>query len=467
MQSILEALGIEEPDLVFHFSRNHGIVPSTEEKDVHEWKTEYMEGFRPFSVPQNYQHSTYKATTEEASIPVQVPETIQTENGFTGTFTNVEERLLQTPSNSRNPLETGTTYSESTKHFGLNKRNRDKKHFDVAAFADPNDELDSERIRLIEGNADNLFTAIAEFQKTLFLITKPFRGNTLSEIACKAAAECRQKTVTLGLFHTDNTNPGGNFTVVKDVRETTSEYELRLVQEAKQRRSSDFYEAWDDRMDLSEDKFRMPVPSSIFEFDCVANGEVPQKAIKVDCEFTEYERMVYEMNNHVQHIPGGLANECSHRLVFATSEQKKAFTKVFTDFFATGYFACGATHSEIVTASKALMKGQPLFVIQKTGAVASIIEQFLKKEQSAFNHSSSSSENMRATMSFKTSEKLNTNVERFLSRNTLSKALSLLDANIGMFNNFNADAHYVSAENFKFYSPCTLMSWLAHNTLLY
>ena len=352
MQSILEALGIEEPDLVFHFSRNHGIVPSTEELNINEWKTEYTEGFKPFTLPQNHQSSAYEATTEDASIPVQVPEMIQTENGFTGTFSNVEERLLQTPSNSRNQFETGTTYSESTKHFGSNKMNTDKKYFDVAALADPNDEADSERIRLIEGNADNLFTAIAEFKKTLFLITKPFRGNTLSEIACKAAAECKQRTVTLGLFHTDNTHPGGNFTVVKDVRGTTSEYELRRVQEAKQRRSSDFYEAWDDRMDHSEDKFRMSVPSSIFEFDCVANGEVPQKAIKVDCEFTEYERMVYEMNNHVQHIPGGLANECSHRLVFATSGQKKAFTKVFTDFFATGYFACGGTHSEIETASR-------------------------------------------------------------------------------------------------------------------
>ena len=110
------------------------------------------------------------------------------------------------------------------------------------------------------------------------------------------------------------------------------------------------------------------------------------------------------------------------------------------------------------------MKGQPLFVIQKTGAVATIIEQFLKKEESAFNRSRSVGESMRATMSLKKSEKLDTDVERFLCRNTLAKALSLLDANIGMFNNFNADAHYVSAENLNFIVHVLLR--LVHNTFL-
>ena len=36
-------------------------------------------------------------------------------------------------------------------------------------------------------------------------------------------------------------------------------------------------------------------------------------------------------------------------------------------------------------------------------------------------------------------------VERFLSKAALVEGHTLLDANIGMFNNFNADAQFVSA----------------------
>ncbi len=497
MKSILDALEIDEPDLVFNLSRNHGIVPPLNgKKSLEDWIDEEdamnEEGFTPFrvpDVPQNGSSASSSSTgqvngseampslleaasTLNTTAITTLPETIHTENGFTGALTLASPRLnaaIEEDERFRNLRgDAETSYFESTRNAGPGKNGKRKIHsklMDISAFANPSDAFDSAHIRMIEGNVTNLFTAISEFKNTLFLITKPFRGNTLSEIACAAAAESRQKTITLGLFHTDNSHPGGNFTVIKDTRGATSEYEVKQVEEARRRSESGQRNAWDDRLDHSDERFRMPVPGSIFELDCVANGEVPQKAIRVDCNFTDYEREVYEMNNHCQHIPGGLANECSHRLVFASSEQKKAFRKAFTQFFATGYFACGATDSEMKTAEMALKKGQPLFVIEGTGAVATVTKKFIEKKEKMF--SNRYKENMMGN-SF-SSRSLQSGldadcilqVERFLSKAALAEGSTLLEANIGMFNNFNADAQFVSETGlFQFVFSTYEVFWL-------
>ena len=457
MASILEELGIEEPDLVFHFSRNHGIVPPEHgTKPISRWIE--TKNVIPFQVEQDASQEAAADDAEPSSVTSPPEddldslksETVETENGFAGRIT-IGSPLSEPTIVVDNVTNYDTQSSTSTTGTGSSrtkcKTKLPKNYFDVAALADVDDEEDSAHIRSIEGDVNNLFTAISEFKKTLFLITKPFKGNTLSEIACSAAAASRNRTVTLGLFHTDNDNSGGNFTVLKDItgeKMSLTEYEQKLVTNARERSHDKFSSAWKDRTDTSKSQFRMSVPSSIFELDCVAKGEVPQKAIRVDCNFSDFERKVYNQNRHVQHIPGGLARECSHRLVFTSSRQKKAFVRAFSEFYATGYFACGGTHSEMLTAIRALKNGQPLFVIEGTGAVATVAKRFIenqaKKETIHIARASLPGSNS-ASMNFKRND---LEVERFLSKSGLDEARSFLTANSGMFNNFNADAQYVS-----------------------
>jgi len=301
MLEIFEALGIDEPDLIFHFARNHGIAPpeKEEEKSIGYWRHQF-----------DAKNSTNKK-----------------------------------------------------------------------AFANPLDSADAGKIRNHESNVENLFSAIADFKSTLFLITKPFRGNRLSEIACRALRESEStKIETLGLFHTDSDHAEGQLTVLKDFKDlsTGTRYEKELIEEIKKEREKD---EWSKRLQFDENgQARVNIPGAIFELNSVPYGNEPKNTIKVDCGFTDYEERQYRNNNYVTDIPGGLANECSHRLIFTSKRRMKEFEKVFCESYPTGYFACGGSSSEMKTAKQALQNGKPLFAIEGTGVVPTIVNHFVNSE---------------------------------------------------------------------------------------
>ncbi len=409
LKAIFDALGISPmPDLVFSFDKNNGIVPSENKKNLEGWKAFWKDegGERP-----------------EA-------------------FTLFSDQLL---------------LQDKPSSPGIAKE-------DINAFA----KNDSEEIIKVESHVENILKAIADdFKKTLFLITEPFRGNALSEFACKAANGSRNNTPALGLFDVGSNKAisGGDFTVLMDTTGRDKEYEglYQAMKEKIEASKNQSTLAWDSRMSEKENEFRLPVPRSIFELCTVPLGDTPRSVIKIDCDFTEYEKKLYDKNNRVQHIPGGLANECSHLLVFATRDQKLEFIKHFSDASAMGHFASGSTECEMKLAVKALNQGKPLFVLAGTGEFSPtcIIKIITSKRCECKTHNRFyfayalgpvatitqtfiERDNILKNLYSKHEVMANTKTPPFMNEGAVDVALLLSNTQNGMINHFNPDAYYVS-----------------------
>ena len=330
---------------------------------------------------------------------------------------------------------------------------------DLNAFANPDNLIDQERIRQIEGDFVNVLKAVAEFESTAFLIADPFRGNRLSDLACKASAGSRLKPPTIGLFHAeDELSPLGKFSVLKDVHNIgemnthDKRHDKRQLRQIKSlRNQGGALGLWMKRLEFKnteydgiKSKARIPVIANKFQKDSVPIGEDRSTSIiEVDCNSTKYEERVYRKNNLITHIPGGLANECSHRLVFATEKQKEKFKTILAYFYATGSFACGGTHKEMEAMTEAIQNGEPLFIVEGTGNVATIANHdFINKKGTAAKKYKAGD---RVGLLNKDSKDSSTMTTRFFCEEALNKAgLTLLKSNRKLFNNYNPDACYVS-----------------------
>jgi hypothetical protein len=110
-------------------------------------------------------------------------------------------------------------------------------------------------------------------------------------------------------------------------------------------------------------------------------GTAPTRAIKVHCDFTEDENRQSRNNHNVANVSAGLANECTHRLVFSSKYQRDRFQEAFTDFYTVGLFACVGTLAEMKVTRMALENAMHLFILDGTGNVADIAKHFVKKNE--------------------------------------------------------------------------------------
>ena len=73
-------------------------------------------------------------------------------------------------------------------------------------------------------------------------------------------------------------------------------------------------------------------------------------------------------------IPNGLANMCSHRLVFSSNKRRLEFKQMFIDRFHPGVIAAGSTKSEFFSMIRCLRDGRPLFILRGSGIVSTAAE---------------------------------------------------------------------------------------------
>ena len=435
IMEIFKALGIQEPDLVFKFQYNHGIVPS------------YKEVALPIGL---WRDKQFKKTDDEFSLPlsqdlITISTNFQSPSLISGVFSS-------TPTSS---YADDTAYGSDAgngvdKSFSVGDIPDDDFHkiCDIGAFADPSNAIDQEKIRQMENDFSNILNAVADFESTAFLITDPFRGNRLSELACKASANSNMKPPTIGLFHAEDEAELGQFSVLKNIVGRRNDDLNEQIQTLRSLRKQKSLGLWMRRLEYKNTEFsgrkshaRLPVPGYLFQKESVPIGEImPTSNIQIDCNYTKYEERVHRKNNCVTHIPGGLANECSHRLVFATKEKKELFTNIISNYFSTGSFACGGTHSEMKATAESLKKGEPLFIIEGTGNVATIAADFLRKKGAAARKYDTNDR----VEELNREENSSTMTRRFSCEETLNEGLNLLRSNRRLFNNYNDEACYVS-----------------------
>lgn len=207
---------------------------------------------------------------------------------------------------------------------------------------------------------------------SVYLISEPFRGNELAEVACDSAA--KKGVVSLGLFSSESFS----LVVKDDMRNRMNKWDMlsNQIKEDDMSLVEDHIE-WKDRKDLQRNR----ISKSIFENDahCVPLGDEPRKAIKISCYLTNYEQTYAEKHRGVTSISSGLANACSHRLVFSSEKRKNEFKKAFISRFPTGNIAAGSNKSELYSMIRCLRDGRPLFVLRGTGIVSCAAEMFINR----------------------------------------------------------------------------------------
>lgn len=420
MRKVLQAVGVQEPDLAFIFHSNHGITPPVQSNgtflDIEEWWS---------NVQFHNKSAKHAIGEEEQEISVNTPSTASTNgpskqqsspSSSTASKGSPKTRL---PSSDTSAISTPDEKPAFRTNICFDQLQLDELDIDVRAYADLTNPNDYVNIRKNKSDVTNILRAIAEFSNTLFLLTRPFRGNEMSAIACDVAASSQQRTKALGLFFVDHEDFDGDFTVLKpsvQIDQITDDNDHKHF--AKQRLGV-----------TGVQKFvRVTIPSDVFKVETVPLGTAPTRAIKIHCDFTEDENRQSRNNHNVANVSAGLANECTHRLVFSSKYQRDRFQEAFTDFYTVGSFACGGTLAEMKATRTALENGKPLFILDGTGNVADVAKHFVKKNEN--NEVTNWAPTLPTT--------------RFTSQATLYEGLALLHANRDMFPRYNPNACYVS-----------------------
>ena len=390
MEQLFKALGIDEPDLVFRFGKNYSVVPSLETKTINEWQDDY----KSLKVPSPF------GLEEEETSPGET-EGLQTpkKNGWSKGNKSLGSGTLSPTLVTNFPNKTTNGDGDIS---GLEANRAGRKN------AGEGREKKAERIRRVSANTiqaedtKNVFSAISDFKKTIFLITNPFRGNDLSEIALNTLEHASDSTVeSIGLFHTDPTKVlDGHLTVLKEysLSNKGTPYEQSIKENIKKTkdkkdwmRFSAFEEA---KEEVNDDKgegeeltlTRMPIPDEVFRHCSVLCNDTPtRKAIRVDCQLTPGEEKRKKAHHGITRIPGGLAHKCGHRLVFTSKKRMKEFCDFICDTHSTGFFACGGSCHDFQIAKNALTSGKPLFAIEGTGFVPTVVNHFFNSATSDSN----------------------------------------------------------------------------------
>ena len=236
------------------------------------------------------------------------------------------------------------------------------KEGDHLIFPDPkSDKVKYEMLikeEVVQTILDTLSEACAQ-TSALYLILEPHAGNVFSKFACQAAK--KKGVPSLGLFVTSH-NSKSQFSVVCGKGTSKENTKFSTIK-------------WGDRLDYQ----RKEIPVTTFkESDyVVSKGDRPKYAIRISCQLTEYEMEYRDAHRHFS-LPSGLANACSHRLVFEDSGDKESFANIFMSRFVTGFLVAGSGIQDLMKATSCLYGGRPLFVLRKTGlaadAMASLID---------------------------------------------------------------------------------------------
>ena len=108
--------------------------------------------------------------------------------------------------------------------------------------------------------------------------------------------------------------------------------------------------------------------------------KAPKDCIPVDCELSEKEKAFKEDHRAITYIPGGLADECDHILVFTSQARLENFSNQFCDLYPSAVFACGGTKEEFKLSKTSMQNGTPVFAFKEHGFVPYVFEKkFLDK----------------------------------------------------------------------------------------
>jgi len=274
------------------------------------------------------------------------------------------------PNTDKDELEAWLEYEEGCNYTDL-KRYHKLSHY---AFADQSRKDIRAKVLTYKRMTKNFLDGVSEVchsNDSIYLISEPYRGNELSELACESAR--RKGVVSLGLFTSEH------FSIVVNDESKAKQNKWEWLDSNTDDLSygEDQILGWSDR----NDKQRKYISKAIFDHDshCVPLGDEARKAIKVSCKLTPYEEAYFEKHRGVTCIANGLANMCSHRLVFSSNKRKNEFKRQFIEYFPTGAIAAGSNRSELYSAIRCLRDGRPLFILKGTGIVARAAEMFISR----------------------------------------------------------------------------------------
>ena len=235
----------------------------------------------------------------------------------------------------------------------------------------------------IRNGIHTFIDSISDLNNTVFLMTKPCGGNVLSECALNRMIGNNKNTArspkarSIGLFNASSDGRMECENLSKIVQSQKSEQTKEIL-----RRHSKWIEfsAFEETKE-GEDRSitRIPIRDDVFKSKSIPynHGKPPKNVtIKVDFNGTEGENLKSKYVG-VKRIPGGLAKDCEHILVFSSGSRRKAFESYFCDSNATGFIACGNTN--LGSVMNAIENRKPLFVIDGTGSDPTVVKHIIEK----------------------------------------------------------------------------------------
>lgn len=206
---------------------------------------------------------------------------------------------------------------------------------------------------------------------SLFLISKPYGGNLLSRLGIEAATE--KDINTLGLLTIDKDGSRSNM--------------ITWLGEKNDSKGTITKWGYDSRRKFIDAEMFTKVKGNDY---CVPLGDEVKSKFKIEAmaDYTNAEQDFYHrhctQNVAVRpFIPGLLADECTHRLVFEKQESLDDFQKELEESIWSAVFASGNSSSELKAVSKSIEKSLPIIVLQDTGPVSDIVFEIERKRSAS------------------------------------------------------------------------------------
>lgn len=346
---IFKALEMESPEFIFNFLANHGLAPrSNDKKSILDW---YVENNTHIDDKEKGLQRPYK------DGKAAVTDTDQVEKG-----NNDQEELLP-PNGSESIMS-----EENSKDPVASKELKEESSNGNEEKVDPKEEKEKK----------NLWTRRAlesvPMEGTLFLISKPYKGNVLSRLAIEAAA--RKGIKTLALLTCDRNGSAGN-------KITYIENKKAEEKEAEEKQVDTNGNAIGEK---GLDRYRKPIDETQFTKKdsrcCLPIGDKPtlENYIEAMTDYTKEEDKFYRKFSTEElvvrpFIPGLLVKNCSHILIFETQESLNVFHTKLSETLWCATIAAGNSLSELAALKSALHIGNPVIVLQDTGPVSDIATQ--------------------------------------------------------------------------------------------
>ena len=236
-------------------------------------------------------------------------------------------------------------------------------HGNLLASTTAPEDLKLAIIGCIESVLEELTTQLSP-TSAVYVLTRPFRGNRLSELACQAAknADAGRGVPVLGLFLNMTCHDGTVESALTEpayaVSDTPSaaidlKYPVKL---------------WS--------KSRFSLPASWLATHTVVWTESdpakPEHRFVVCSQYTHLEEQRFH-DLGTQAIDGGLISDVTHALVFETEAQRERFRSMFCRVVKSGAVVAGGSQEMLHSAVKCLKKSRPLIVFERTSGAADLL----------------------------------------------------------------------------------------------